>query len=155
MWTSRIFLVLRRLMSWCYSWSWILRLVSFGDHNIHKMPASSSFSVAIWLGLLARGRGGLAQMLLYALEKGPKEKNDNNKNAQPWEIYRWNLPPAILTEQARSMKHLSCGQKDNFFLEGPTWKNPSGQDALVASQNTGLAPFCPLANLVISNKLPH
>ena len=25
-------------------------------------------------------------MLLYVLEKGPKEKNDNNKNAQPWEI---------------------------------------------------------------------
>ena len=25
-------------------------------------------------------------MLLYVLEKGPKEENDNNKNAQPWEI---------------------------------------------------------------------
>ena len=73
-------------MSWCYSWSWILRLVSFGDHSIHKMPASSSFSVALSLGLLVRGRRGLAQMLLYALKKGPKEKNDNNKNAQPWEI---------------------------------------------------------------------
>ena len=87
--TSRIFLVLRRPMSWCYLWSWILRLVSFGDHNIHKMPASSSFIVALSLGLLVRGRRGLAQMLLYALEKGLKEKNDNNKNAQPWEIYRW------------------------------------------------------------------
>ena len=76
-------------MSWCYLWSWILRLVSFGDHNIHKMPASSSFIVALSLGLLVRGRRGLAQMLLYALEKEPKEKNDNNKNAQPWEIYRW------------------------------------------------------------------
>ena len=67
----------------------ILRLVSFGDHNIHKMPSSSSFSVALSLGLLVRGRRGLAQTLLYALEKGPKEENDNNKNAQPWEIYRW------------------------------------------------------------------
>ena len=76
-------------MSWCYSWSWILRLVSFGDHNIHKMPASSSFIVALSLCLLVRGRRGLAQTLLYALEKVPKEKNDNNKNAQPWEIYRW------------------------------------------------------------------
>ena len=52
------------------------------------MPASSSFSVALSLGLLMRGRGGLAQMLLYALEKGPKEKNDNYKTAQPWEINR-------------------------------------------------------------------
>ena len=52
------------------------------------MPSSSSFSVVLSLGLLVRGRGGLAQMLLYALEKGPKEENDNNKNAQPWEIYR-------------------------------------------------------------------
>ena len=67
-------------------WSWILRLASFGDHNIHKMPASSSFSVALSIGLLVRGRGGLAQMLLYALEKGPKEKNDNYKTAEPWEI---------------------------------------------------------------------
>ena len=25
-------------------------------------------------------------MLLYALEKGPKEKNDNYKAARPWEI---------------------------------------------------------------------
>ena len=25
-------------------------------------------------------------MLLYALEKGPKEENHNNKNAQTWEI---------------------------------------------------------------------
>ena len=25
-------------------------------------------------------------MLLYVLEKGTKEENDNNKNAQPWEI---------------------------------------------------------------------
>lgn len=25
-------------------------------------------------------------MLLNALEKGSKEKNDNNKNAQPWDI---------------------------------------------------------------------
>ena len=52
------------------------------------MLASSSFSVALSLGLLMRGRGGLAQMLLYALEKGPKEKNDNDKTAQPWEINR-------------------------------------------------------------------
>lgn len=73
-------------MFWCYSWSWILRLVSFGDHNVHKMPASSSLSVALSLGLLVRGRRGLVQMLLYVLEKGPKDKNDNNKNAQPWEI---------------------------------------------------------------------
>ena len=73
-------------MSWCYSWSWILRLVSFADHNIHKMPSSLSFSVALSLGLLVRGRRGLAQMLLYALKKWPKEKNDNNKTAQPWEI---------------------------------------------------------------------
>ena len=28
-------------------------------------------------------------MLLYVLEKGPTEKTDNNKNGQPWEIYRW------------------------------------------------------------------
>ena len=27
-------------------------------------------------------------MLLYALEKGPKEKNDNYKAARPWEINR-------------------------------------------------------------------
>ena len=59
-----------------------------GDHNIHKMPASSSFSVALPLGLLIRGRGGHVQMLLYALEKGPKEKNDNYKTARPWEISR-------------------------------------------------------------------
>ena len=25
-------------------------------------------------------------MLLNSLEKGPKKKNDNNNNAQPWEI---------------------------------------------------------------------
>ena len=50
------------------------------------MPSSSSFSVALSLGLLVRGRRGLAQMLLYALEKGPKEENDNHKNAQPGEI---------------------------------------------------------------------
>ena len=50
------------------------------------MPASSSFNVALSLGLLVRGRRGLAQMLLNALEKGSKEKNDNNKNAQPWDI---------------------------------------------------------------------
>ena len=67
----------------------MLHLASFGDHNIHKMPASSSFSVALSLGLLVRGRRGLAQMLFYALEKGPKEKNDNYKTAEPWEIYRW------------------------------------------------------------------
>ena len=66
----------------------MLHLASFGDHNIHKMPASSSFSVALSLGLLVRGRRGLAQMLFYALEKGPKEKNDNYKTAEPWEIYR-------------------------------------------------------------------
>ena len=65
-----------------------LTLSIIADHNIHKMPVSSSFSVALSLGLLIRGRRGLAQMLLYALEKGPKEENDNNKNAQPWEIYR-------------------------------------------------------------------
>ena len=114
-------------MSWCYSWSWILRLVSFGDHNIHKMPASSSFSVAIWLGLLARGRGGLAQMLLYALEKGPKEKNDNNKNAQPWEIYRWNLPPAILTEQARQWNIYHVAKKITFFLRDQRGKTRAGK----------------------------
>ena len=62
-----------------YLWSWILRLVSLGDHKIYKMPASSSFSV----------KKGLAQMLLYALEKGPTEKNDDTKNRQPWEIYCW------------------------------------------------------------------
>ena len=50
------------------------------------MPVSSSFSVALSLGLLVRGRRGLAQMLLYALEKGPTEKNDNYKTAESWEI---------------------------------------------------------------------
>ena len=51
---------------------------SLRDHKIYKMPASSSFSV----------RKGHAKMLLYVLEKGPTEKTDNNKNGQPWEIYR-------------------------------------------------------------------
>jgi len=88
MYKSRIFLMLRRPMSWCYLWSWILRLVSLGDHKIYKMPASSSFSV----------RKGLAQMLLHALERGPTEKNDDNKNGQPWEIYRW-------AQRSRNMVH--------------------------------------------------
>ena len=50
------------------------------------MPSSSSFSVALSLGLLVRGRRGLAQMLFYALEKGPKEKNDNNKTHNPGKL---------------------------------------------------------------------
>ena len=51
-----------------------LTLVSFGDHDITKCSHLHPLS----LGPLVRGRRGLAQMLLYALEKGPKEKNDNN-----------------------------------------------------------------------------
>ena len=49
------------------------------------MPSTSSFTVALSLGLLMRGRGGLAQMLLYALEKGPKRKTTTTKR----EINRW------------------------------------------------------------------
>ena len=65
------------------------------------MPASSSFSVALSLGLLVRGKGGLAQMLLYVLEKGPKEKN--YKTAEPWEI-------SVILVQNICVFDQACGQ---------------------------------------------
>ena len=145
------------------------------------MPSSSSFSVALSLGLLVRGRRGLAQMLLYALEKGPKEENDNNKKAQPWEIYLWaqrsrnmlkkawysfNIYACLTKREVKMSGYWPCSflcfcERAFFFFLTDRYEvedknaNPSGQDARVASQNTGFAPFCPLANLVISNKLPH
>ena len=74
--------------------------------------------------------------------------------------------PAILTEQAWSIKDLLYGQKvrqKNFTFAGPTRekkkkKKPreiqSGQDrpilpARVANQNTGFASSCPLAEPAI------
>ena len=212
-----------------------------------------------------RGRGGLAQMLLYALVKGPKEKNDNYKAARPWEINRWaqrsrnmvkawcsfniyagrfwasvrsrcvDIDQALFCFCLRACVHvdrdevqvnknakrkeasiqLSWGHPwcknlwSFFFVFGllflgiillssivltshwllcincftslvrftgfyteyephldrtssanrafiiPTWKIPSGQDDRVASQTTGFAPSCLLANSVISYKIPH
>ena len=53
----------------------------------------------------------------------------------------------MLTEQARSIKDLCSGQKENFFL-GTKEVIPSGRDgpilpARVANQNTDFASFFP------------
>ena len=57
--------------------------------------------------------------------------------------------PAILTEQAWSMKDLLYGQKitpKNFAFAETKRKIPSGQERpiLPANQNTRFASFCPL-----------
>ena len=63
--------------------------------------------------------------------------------------------PAILTEQAWSIKDLLYGLRQNSFaFAGPTRAIPSGQDrpilpARVANQNTGFASSCPLAEPAI------
>lgn len=168
-------------MSWCYSWSWILRSVSFGDHNIHKIPGPSSFIVALSLGLLVRGRRGLGQMQLYALEKGPKEKNDNNKNARPWEIYRsaqgsrnmvkkawcsFNIYAFLTKREVKMSGYWPCSflcfceraffLTDRYEVEDKNAKKRRQCPAILTEQARSIKDlFCPLANLVISNKLPH
>ena len=64
--------------------------------------------------------------------------------------------PAILTEQAWSIRDLLYGHKENVFLldVGPTREIPRGQDgpilpACVANQNAGVTSSCPLADLAI------
>ena len=65
--------------------------------------------------------------------------------------------PAILTEQAWSIKDLLYGQKltpENFAFAGTKREIPSGQDrpsllARVANQYTEFASSCPLAESAI------
>ena len=61
--------------------------------------------------------------------------------------------PAILTEQAWSIKHLLYGFRENFFC-GTRWVVLSGQDssilpARVANHSAGFDSSCPLTELAI------
>ena len=64
--------------------------------------------------------------------------------------------PAILTEQAWSIRDILYGHKENVFLldVGHTREIPRRQDgsilpARVANQNVGITSSCPLADLAI------
>ena len=64
--------------------------------------------------------------------------------------------PAILTEQAWSIRDLLYGHKENVFLRdvGPTREIPRRQDGpilpgCVANQTAGFASSCPLPDLAI------
>jgi len=61
--------------------------------------------------------------------------------------------PAILTEQAWSIKDLLYGLRGNFSCGG-RWVDPSGQDspilpARVANHSAGFDSSCPLTELTI------
>ena len=77
-----------------------------------------------------------------------RDEVEVNKHAKKNKAMQY---PAILTEQAWSIKDLLYGQKENFFPAGPTREIPDGQDepilpARVANQNTGFASSYPLAD---------
>ena len=77
------------------------------------------------------------------MDRDEVEVNRNTKKEQ-------GQYPAILTEQAWSIKDLLCGQKiipKNFTFAGTKGEIPSRQDrsilpAQVANQNTGFALSC-------------